>query len=69
MKRSEFFKSIMLGGVAAVAAPLAVSNKNEMEKFVHIPMDYTDVPEEAEELQEYEVDVPEDWAEEEIVWI
>ena len=46
MKRSEFFKSIMLGGLAmGAAAPLAGLNRNAMGDYVHDPMDYANVPE------------------------
>jgi len=68
MKRREF---LMTGaGAAALAAvPSVARGVNKMEEYVHDPRDYATVPEEPEEFQEYEVDVPEDWAEEELVWI
>ena len=69
MKRSEFFKSIGLGALAMAAVPLAGSNRDTMGDYVHDPEDYAFVSEEPEEFQELEVDVPEDWAEEEIIWI
>jgi len=69
MKRRGFFKSIGLGALAISAVPLAGLNRSQMGDYVHDPKDYAFVPEEPEEFQEFEVDVPEDWAEEEIIWV
>ena len=68
MKRREFFKSAGVGAAAVVAAPVMAHVAEEEGVFVHDPRDYAHVPEEVEEFQEYEVDVPEDSAEEEIIW-
>jgi len=68
MKRRNFFKNIGLGA-AAIAVPTFANAANTMSDFEHDPMDYAVVPEEPEEFQEYEVDIPEDWAEESIIFI
>ena len=69
MKRRSFIKGAGIG-LAAVASPAIVSavSRKESDVFVHNPEDYAFVPEEDYEFQEYEVDVPEDWVEEDIVW-
>ncbi len=70
MKRRNFFKNVGIG-LAAATLPSAIVNagvkQNTMEEFIHNPADYAQVPEETEEFQEYEIDIPEDWAEEDIV--
>lgn len=69
MKRRDFFKRAGVGAAAMAAAPTTmVMAANEKGTFTHDPSDYGFVSEEAEEFQEYEIDVPEDWAEEEIIW-
>jgi len=69
MTRKDFFKSAGLGAMAMAASPLAANSKKGDGVFVHDPQDYAYVPEEPEEFQEYEVCVPEDWSEEDIVWV
>ena len=69
MKRADFFKSIGLGAMAAIVSPSIIKGKEPMKDFTHDPQDWAMVQEEPEEFQELEVDVPEDWVEEEIVWM
>jgi len=71
MKRRNFIKGVGLGAAALATAGTAkaFTTSKTMEEFVHNPADWVLVPEEPEEFQEYEVDVPEDWAEEDIIWV
>ena len=68
MKRRGFVKSLGIGAALA-ATPMAFSSGSSKAPFVHDPADYATVPEEDEEFQELEIDVPSDWAEESIVWL
>ena len=69
MKRRDFIKGTALAG-AVISTPIIAKEATFMgESYMHDSADYAEVPEEDEEFQEYEIDVPEDWAEEEIVWI
>ena len=72
MKRRSFIKGAGLGA-AALAVPIASATASNytvtMGDYVHDPADWALVPEEPEEFQEYEVDIPEDWAEEDIILI
>jgi hypothetical protein len=67
MKRRNFFRAIGIGAVASVAPSLTIGQK-QAEQFNHDPIDYSLVPEELEEDQEYEIDVPEHMESGEIVW-
>lgn len=69
MKRRDFIKGTALAG-AVISTPIIAKEATFMgESYMHDSADYAEVLEEDEEFQEYEIDVPEDWAEEEIVWI
>ena len=65
MKRRDFMKGAVMAGAVAVAPGVNIGS----EGFEHDPQDYAELTDGPYEFEEYEIDVPEDWAEEEIEYI